>query len=313
MPTRFFYLKSEGPFQYNINSTSGLKEIGNGSAEISGNRTSVVRLKFPVLNKQRIVVTGGLRYSDEQFYFNHSSPEAYPLYVSLNNRNLKTVGFDVKGFFHLKDNRSIIMLTSWNLAGDFYRDDKGYFSLGDLLKSSLAVGYAIKKDETTYKAFGLYFGYTFGRPSIYPVYNYEKRFKNGIGLNMMLPQGIKVWKNFNNKFYLFGNSEISGNSYTVRLFNSVLDEAESLQLRQSTLNTTVGVVQKINKWLWIEGEFGYSYNINFNVSETNFKENSTLPRPNTDYLIESDLSGAPFFSISLFLALPNDLLNKYVK
>lgn len=312
LPTKFFYLKTEGPFQYNINSKSHLEEIGDGSADISGNRTFVARLKFPILNKKGVVLTGGIKYTDEEFYFKNAQPEDYPLYVSLNDRNLKNLGFDMKGMFHLKGNRSIIMQTSWNLAGDFYRDDKDYFSVGDLLKSSLAVGYAIKKDANTYKAFGAYFGYTFGRPSIYPVFNYVKRFRNGWGLDLMLPQGGKVFKSFNNKFYLYANSEIIGNSYTVRLFDSILEEAESLQLRQSNLISTFGVVKKINKWIWLEGEFGYSHSLNFNVSETNFKEGSTL-RPNTDYLIKSDVSGAPFYSISIFLAVPEDFMDKLIR
>jgi len=82
LPTKFFYLKTEGPFQYNINSTSELEEIGNGSAEISGNRTFIARLKFPILNKERVVLTGGIKYSDEEFYFKNAQPSDYSLYVS---------------------------------------------------------------------------------------------------------------------------------------------------------------------------------------------------------------------------------------
>jgi hypothetical protein len=312
MPTKFFYLKTEGPFQYRINSTSDLEEIGDGSAEISENRTFTARLKFPILNREKTFLTGGIRYTDEEFQFSHAEPEDYPLYVSLDNRNLKNLGFDIKGMFRLKGNRSIVLQTSWNLAGDFYRDDKDYFSVGDLLKSSLAVGYAIKKDASTYKAFGVYFGYTFGRPSIYPVFNYVKRFNNGWGLDLLLPQSARIFKNFNDKLYLYANSQVSGNSYTIRLSDSVLDEAESLQLRQSTFVSTFGVVKKINRWIWLEGEFGYSHSINFNLSETNFKEGSTL-RPDTDYLIKSDVSGAPFYSISLFLAVPDNFMDRMMK
>lgn len=312
LPTKFFYLKTEGPFQYNINSKSKLNEIGNGSAEISGNRTSTIRLKFPVLNKPRAVITGGVRYTDEQFYFNHTSPEKYPLYVSLDDRNLKSLGGDLKGMFHLRDNRSLVVQSSLYLAGDFYRDDKRYFSASDLLKGSLAIGYGIKKDANTYKAYGVYFGYTFGRPSFYPVFNYIKRYNNGWGLDLILPQGAKFWKNYNNKLYFYANTEVSGNSYTIRLRDSVLDEAESLQLRQSSVMGTLGIIKKLTKWVWAEAEFGYSHNINFNLSETDFKENSTLPFANTDYLIESDVSGAPYFSLSLFLALPQDFMQRMV-
>ncbi len=313
LPTRFLYLKMEGPFQYNISSTSEIPEIGNGSAEITGNRTVTARFKFPILNKQRVKLTGGFRYVNEQFYFEDIKPGDYPMYVGLNDRNLRRLGLDMKGLFHLRDNHSIVMQTSWSLAGDFHIHDHKYFSFGDLLKSSLAIGYATRKDKNTYYAFGAYFGYTFGDPAIYPVINYCKRFPNGIGLDLILPQGFKAWKQLNKSFYLVCDAEISGTSYTVRVDNTVLNELESIQLRQSTIDATVGIIARINKWVGIETKFGYSNNINFNVTESNFKIGSTLLKPDTDYLIKSKVSGAPYASISLFLSVPKNLIDRYVE
>ncbi|WP_321370858.1 DUF6268 family outer membrane beta-barrel protein [uncultured Draconibacterium sp.] len=313
LPTRFLYLKMEGPFQYNISSTSDLEAIGDGSAEITGNRTVTARLKFPILNKQRVKLTGGIRYVNEQFYFEDIEPDGYPMYVGLNDRGLRRLGIDMKGMFHLYDNHSLVVQTSWSLAGDFHIHDNRYFSFGDLLKSSLAIGYATRKDLNTYYAFGAYFGYTFGDPAIYPVFNYSKRFANGIGLDLLLPQGFKAWKQINKRFYVVCDAEISGTSYTVRVDNTVLNETESIQLRQSTIDATVGIITQINKWVGFEAKFGYSNNINFNVTESNFKPGSTLPRPDTDYLIKSTVSGAPYASVALFLSVPRDLMDRCIE
>lgn len=312
LPKKFFYVKTEGPFEYGINSTSALEEIGNGSAEITRNRTVTARIKFPVLNKQRAIITGGFKYVNEQFYFDDIEPNDYAMYVGLHNRNLRKLGVDFRGFFHLHDNRSIIMQTNWNLAGDFQLSGERYFKLGDLLKSSLALGYAVKKDASTYYAFGAYFGYTFGDPSIYPVFNYSKRFNNGVGIDLILPQGFKIWKQVRQNLYLTCNAEISGTSYTVRVDNTILSEAESIQLRQSTFEATFGLVTAFNKWIGFEAKFGYSNNINFNVSESNFIPKSTLPKPDTDYLIKSKVSGAPYASFSLFLSVPKDLIKRMI-
>lgn len=313
LPTRFLYLKMEGPFQYRIKSTSELSEIGDGSAEITGNRTVTARLKFPILNKQRVKLTGGVRYVNEQFYFEDIKPSDYAMYVGLNDRNLRRLGIDMKALFHLYDNHSIVMQTNWSLAGDFHINDDKYFSIGDLLKSSLAIGYATRKDINTYYAFGAYFGYTFGDPAIYPVFNYSKRFANGIGIDILLPQGFKAWKKLNRRLFLLCDAEISGASYTVRVDDTVLNETESIQLRQSTIDATVGLIAQINKWVGVEAKFGYSNNINFNVSESNFKPGSTLPRPDTDYLIKSTVSGAPYASVSLFLSVPKDLMERCIE
>lgn len=313
MPTRFFYFKVDGPFQYGISSTSELEEIGDGSAEVTGNKTVTARLKFPILNKTRVKLTGGLRYVNQQYYFEDIEPDDYAMYVGLNNRNLRQLGFDLKGMFHLHDNRSIIVQTDWNLAGDFHLSGDDYFKVKDLLKSSLAVGYAIRKDARTYYAFGAYFGYTFGRPSLYPVFNFSKRFPNGIGFDLLLPQGFKAWKKIGKHFHLITDAQISGTSYTVRVDETVLNEAESIQLRQSDFHATIGIVAQINKWVGMEAKFGYANNINFNVSESDFKDGSGLPRPDTDYLIKSDAKGAPYASISLFLSVPKDLINRCVE
>ena len=127
-----------------------------------------------------------------------------------------------------------------------------------------------------------------------------------------MPQGFKAWKKINDRFYLIAATEISGTSYTVRVDDTILNEAESVQLRQSTVDATLGVVFQINEWLGFESRFGYSNNINFNVSESNFVPGSTLPKPDTDYLIKSDVKGAPYFSASLFLSVPKNLMKRFV-
>jgi len=311
LPTRFFTLQLDGIFHHSITSTSDLEEIGDGNADILGNRIFSTGLKFPVLNKEKVVLTGGVKYIDEEFYFDDYEPVDYPLYVGLNDRNLKSLGVNFNGFFYASKNRSIVMRSSFSLAGDFYRSGE-YFNFDDLLKISLALGYGIKRNENTYIAFGGYLGYTFGKPSIYPAFVYHKQFYNGLGFEAVLPQMIRVWKKFSEKFYLYGRSKVTGNSYTVRLYSSVLDQAESLQLRKSNIISTVGIYQRFGKWIWLQAEAGYCNSLNFNVSETNFVPGSTLPKPDTDYLIKSDVTGAPFVSVSLFLSPPKDLINKYL-
>lgn len=312
LPSKIFEIKTDVNFQYSIASSSNIEETENGSAEISGNRISSVSLKFPLLNKSDLKLTGSLKYTDEQFYFEDQNPLSYPLYVSLNDRNLKTLGGGVYGFFHLSRNRSFIIRSNLFLAGDFYRSDKG-FSFKNLAKFSLAAGYGLKKDSHTYHGFGVYYGYSLGRPTMLPIYLFKKNFRNSMALEMMLPQSIKVWNKFSEKSFVYAQTKISGNSYTIRLNNSALENFNSLQLRQSYLNFSLGITHKLGKWIWFEGEFGYSHNLNFNVSESNFIPNQKFPKPDKKYLIESELAGSPFISVSLFLSPPQGFLEKYLK
>jgi hypothetical protein len=199
--------------------------------------------------------------------------------------------------------------TTVNLTGDFDRENSD-IPLRDLLKGSIAIGYGIKPNSSSYFAFGVYAGYKFGSPSIYPGIVYSKRFSNGLGLDMMLPQSIKIWKKVNPGLFISAKSKVEGNSYAIKVNSSILDEAQSLQLRQSGILSSVNVLQKISKWIWLEASLGYSYNLSFNVTESNFVQGSHLLKVDTDYLIESKVDGAPYVSLSLSLAIPDDFIDK---
>ncbi len=310
MPTRFLILKSDINFKYSIDSKSEVSEIGSGKATIDANKTSGGELLFPIAYKPNLILVGGLRYYDEQYYFNDIEPQDHPLFLSLDDRNLKKLGLGINGFIHLKGNRSLVVRSTLYLAGDFYRDDSS-IPYKELLKGSVALGYAIKPDSVSYFGFGFYAGYKFGIPSIYPALIYSRQFPNKIGFDAMLPQSIKVWKKVSDGLFVYGRSRVVGNSYAIRVKSTILDEAESLQLRQSAIISSIGILKQLNKWLWLEAAAGYTYNLSFKVSESDFVSGSTLLRPNTDYLIKSDVSGAPYFTLSLSLALPDDFKDRH--
>lgn len=311
LPTSFFTVEYDNMSQHTISSTSDLAEIGDGKANQVSNRKFSVALRFPIAYRKNLLMTGTVKFIDEEFSFSDGDID-YPLYVSLNNRNLKNLGGNINTLIKISDNQSLLIRTGLSLAGDFYRGGD-YFQVDDLLKLSIAIGYGFKRDKNTYIAFGGYLGYIFGEPSIYPALMYTKQFNSNWSMEALLPQSVKAWRRFSENFYAFGYSRITGNSYTIRLANDVLQQIESLQLRRSNVISTLGIYHKINKWVWMKAEAGYALNLNFNISETNFISGSTLPKPDTDYLIQSDVSGAPYFGVSLFLSPPKELIKKILK
>jgi hypothetical protein len=311
MPTRFLTVTSGIKFNYTSEANSELPEIGNGTADINANNITDFNLKFPVIYKPNVVITGGLRYNAEHFYFDDIEPDNYPLFLSLNDRNLSRLGFKFNGFIHTGGNRSLVVRSTIYLAGDFYRDNST-IPLKDLLKGSLAMGYAINRDSTSYFGFGVYAGYKFGVPSIYPALLYFRQFPNGLGFDALLPQKIQLWKKVHDRFYIHVQSRVIGNSYAIKVHDTVLDQAESLQLRQSAIINSIGFSTQINKWLWFEANAGYTFNLNFKVSESSFVMGSTLMRADNEYLIVSNVSGAPYISLSLSLAFPKGFLDSFL-
>ena len=312
MPIRFFLVKSKANLGYNINSKSELDEIGKGQANIDANKHLGIELRFPIVYKKNAMFTGGLKFYDEQYYFHDIAPDDHPLFVSLDDRNLRKLGGSINGFIHLNRNRSLILRTTFYLAGDFFRDED-QIPFGDLMKGSIAIGYGIKRDPNTFFAFGVYGGYKFGDPSIYPAVIISKQFRNNIGMDAMLPQSIKAWKKVSDSFFVYGESRVTGNSYAIKVNSTVLNETESLQLRQSAITSSIGIFKKLGTWVWLEAAVGYTYNLSFKLTESSFEPNSTLFRSNTDYLIDSNVTGSPYVSLSLSLALPEGFIDKMLE
>ena len=311
-PVKFMSLKMDAMLDYGIASKSSIPDIGQGNSEIKASNTATFDVKFPLLNKPGFVLAGSIKFTDEQLYFEKEGDISYPLFVSLNDRNLKKVGAHLNALLHLRANKSLIFRGSFSMAGDFYKDDESP-SLKKYIKSSFAVAYAIRRNSKSYLAFGAYYDYTFGVPSIYPAMVWSQRFQNNFGIDAVLPQSIKAWKLVNNNFYVFAETRITGDSYSIHLDNSILNEVETLQLRKSTILATAGLTHKLSKWLWAEAQVGYTKNLNFNLSESNFSKGSTLPKPDNDYIITSSVRDAPFVSFSLFLSPPAGFIRKIRK
>ena len=310
-PIHFLSYQRSATLDYGINSKSTINEIGDGSSEIKSNQANAIDLKFPVFNKQKFILTGSLNYSSEEIYFDGDENIDYPLYASLNDRDLKTFGGTLNGMIRLKGNKSLILRGSMTMAGDFWNYED--FPMGKYLKSSFAAAYAIKKNDDLFYAFGMYYGYQFGTPSVYPAFIWSQRFTNNYGIDAILPQRIRIWKMVNQNFFIDAYAKVTGDSYTIHLGNSILSGVESLQLRKSSILISGGVSHKISKWIWAEAKIGYSKSINFNLSESNFSKGSSLPKPDNNYIIKSTVRGAKYFSVSLFLSPPTEFLQKFRK
>ncbi len=311
-PMRFLTFSMDANRGYGISSTSTIDEIGSGSTEIEANRTAKIKMKFPIVYKPNFILTGSLDYADEKFFFDDEEDMDFPLYVSLEDRNLKKLGSNFNALIHLKGNRSLVVRTNLSLAGDFYRDNS-HFTLKKYLKFSLAAGYGIKKNNRLYYGFGIYYGYTFGSPSVYPAIIWTQRFNNNYGLDALLPQSIRLWKKLNEKSFIYSEARVIGDSYTVHLDNSILSKIESLQLRKSSLLLKLGYTHQLNDWVWLEAKLGYTENLNFNISESNFSKGSKLPKPDNDYILKSTVKGAPFIGLSVFISPPAYFIDKLKK
>lgn len=284
---------------YNIISTPVKEGLSAGSSRVTRLEQMRFTMRIPVSWKGRTKIFTGIDYLYEEYHFQDSRPQEYELYQRLEDRHLNSLGLTAF-IVHALDHRSFLgSRLSVEMNGDF-RDSQLPFI--QQAKVTAALLYGWKPDVYTAFGIGGYYSYTFGRPSVYPVFLWSKTFNKRWGVEAVLPANFRVRHNFSQKTILLAGARVSGNSYHILSDDPPLSDYPYLELRNSNLFSFLEFEQEILDFLWFGITAGYRYNINFNVSE----ENSF----NNDRIIENKTGHSPYFELSLFAVPPRNLLNR---
>jgi hypothetical protein len=284
--------------KYNITSTSKNSFYDNASSGISRNGRTDFKIKIPVLNRPGLAIVGGLRYFQEQIHFTSPTYADYPVYVALEDRSLKSMGAQLYLIKPTKKSTYYLFRGSADLNGDFTQ--KG-IPLRDFMKVSISTMYGWKRNDNLSYAFGLAYGYSFGRASIYPLFSYNRNFSSAWGIESLLPTNIKLRYSKNEKSFWYVGAALDGASY--RLSNKIvgLEETSRPHLHRSELKLGMEMERELHDWLWISFELGFRQNLQFNLTNSG--------RRNGDVLINNKLSGAPYIGVGLFMVPPKKFSN----
>lgn len=282
-----------------ITATSADSSIGNGSAIIRRNNKFDFKLRLPVWNRPGLKVILGFRYFFEEFNFESPQGLEYALYQNLEDKNLKSIGGNLNILKPLTEIHYLIFRFNADLNGDYRAEE---FPKSSFLKYSVAAIYGWKRCPTRTAGFGIYYSYTFGRRSIYPVIVYANTFNKRWGIEALLPASLKLRRNFSEKTLLYLGYEIEGNSYHIKMNDPPLSNYPSLELRRSNIRFTLDFEQEIHDWLWFGITGGLRQPISLNLAEEAGMRG--------DNIITNELSAAPFFNASIFIVPPRTLENK---
>ena len=294
-----FNITYERVFNSSITSTSTDTSIVNSSGEINTNNKFDIFLRFPIWNRPGLKVVWGLRYYFEEFNFQSPDKLKYDLYRNLHDKNLKSLGtnFNILKPLDALTYIGVRLLLEFN--GDYNSKE---FSKSSFLRYSVAAIYGRKPCPTKTWGFGVYYSYTFGRRSIYPVLVYSNTFNKKWGLEALFPANIKFRRNFSEKTLLYLGYEIEGGSYHLQFSNPPLGSINNLELRRSNVRLSADFEREIHDWLWFGISGGLRVPIGFNLAEQNEKEP----------IIKNKLSPAPFINFSIFIVPPRTLENKII-
>ncbi len=295
---------------FDVNSKSNL--YGSGNGKIDYNRIFKTKIRFPILIKEKLIVVGGFEYSDEEFHFKDNSENTYPLYQSLNDKNLKSIGGNIYLMTQLKKNRFFIFRFSAKFKGDYWKEHIGNVNKYTFLKMELSpiIGWKVNSKKSW--GVGLAYSYTFGDPLLFPIFVYNHSFADKWGVEAFLPARIKLRYQASKLCFINAKAKLQGGSYSIHFDEPELDDFKTLELRRADVNFSLEIDKGITDWLWTTVECGFRTNLNFDVTNKNNAFSlSGSKLTNENNIIDSYAGGGMFFNFSVFIA-PSKLLLKKV-
>lgn len=285
--------------EHKIASTARQSGYTNAYGEVSKNSRLDIKLRLPVVSKPALTVAVGFRFFREEFYFTKPSVPNYELYTDLQDRSLRTAGLQLYVIKPTKTKKYFLLRISADLNGDFTNTK---IPVSKYLKFAMAPMIGWKQNPNLSLAVGLAYGYTFGRPTIYPLFSYNRNFNKYWGIETLLPAYIKLRYAKSDRTYWYGTTEINGASY--RLNNQTIGSGviDNPHLHRSEIRAYVLLEKEIHNWLWFGLKAGWRKNLALNLTNS--------PRLNSDVLIKNKLSGAPILSVNLFIVPPRAWLSK---
>jgi hypothetical protein len=266
------------------------------SDEIEQNESVEIKLKFPLILKDRYKMAMGLVYKKEEYEFDDPEESQNLFHRHLEEKPLRSIGTT----FYL-DKRFKGRHYLYSRVGLFLNGDFNSGPLEDYFRSSITVLYGTKVNTWKTWSIGLSYSYNFGRLALYPVLQYNKQFNEHWGFEMALPVKTEFRYILNPKNYFFFVNRLGGDNYILN-FDGLSDN--SLYLGKADFISMLTYEREIHDFLWFTVSVGLRYNINFDLSEESRLVSNDKP------IVANEMDTAPLIRAGLFIVPPRKWMNK---
>ena len=268
-------------------------------ATIDGVSSFQFQLKVPIILKPKTTLLFGIDYNERRYNFENPSQLESSLLQQIERVTLKSR--EATLYYNTALDRKHFLSARVDLAlnGNIQNLDGNRFT--SFIRFSTAAIYGWKPHENLAHGIGLYLNYNLGRPSVYPVFLWNKKLNNRWGIESKLPANFKFRRDFGEKSRLYMGYAIDGGSYVINGKFEPLSNFETAELRRSDVAFEVSYEREIYDFIWFMAGAGYSYNINLRVSEENSFNNESL--------VKNEVDPNFVFNFSLFI-VPTEGLKK---
>jgi hypothetical protein len=278
---------------HSMYSDSQLEGLPDNRGQIYKDQRWEYRLRFPVYSSPKLSLAMGLQYFSETYRFRNLDVNQYPFHNDLNGRSLRTMGSNFYMVRNWRGNFYILFRAGVDFMGDYsYQRVPGT----NYIRASASPLIGWKRNQDLSYAFGVAYGYRFGRALLLPVFQYQQNFNRQWAVDALLPGRIRFRYTANPKTLIYMGSEFNGANYVLNLDHPTFAQFDNLYLQKSELRSLLSLERELYDWLWLGVEAGLRTNISFTLTET--------PRSRREVVIFNRPDGALVVSVSLFGVVP---------
>lgn len=258
--------------------------------EISQNESLEIKLKFPLVLKDKYRIYMGLFYKVEEFEFDEPQQLQNEFHQHIEDKPLRSIGGTAYLDLRFKGQHYFYTRASFSLNGDY---DRG--PAVDYFRTSVSSLYGTKVNRSKTWGYGLSYSYRFGQLAIYPILHYNKQFNDKLGFEMVLPVKTEIRYKVNPKNYLYFVNRLGGDNYVLNF--DQLNE-NNLFLGKSHFLSLLTYEHEVYDFFWVTLSAGVRANINFDLTENNALLGNEEP------FIDNQLQTAPLIRFGIFIVPP---------
>jgi len=276
--------------QFNSENTSAISV----PTKVGVNRRYKVKLKAPILNKEKFKLLIGWNYYGEEYSFDQIGQENAAIFNTINDKHLKSSRISLYMIRPINHQYYFAVKGVASFNGDYdgvINFDQRYTTY------DVATIFGVKKRPNIEWGVGLLIRKNFLNTfPIVPFGIYNHTFNNKWGLQATIPTSLMGRYNFNDKNLILFGPQFDSRNYSIDVLNDNTGKLDPYTMRRSDLRFSIRYNHNIKNWLWLEASTGYIRNFT-----TRFDD---IDNPDNPEIIRVRPSNGPFFKFGLFLSPP---------
>jgi len=295
-------------FKYHIQSSFDIDaegktgNIGNAESKIGKMDNFEFDLKLPLFLRDKTILITGLEFNFDEYNFRNSENLSFEFFRVLDNEQLRVRKLKFYLTRSLNEKQFLFFRTTIGINGEI--DAIEDVSVHRFLKYSLLGIYGWKYDNLTAYGVGIFFNFTLGRPSVFPIFLWNKYLNSRWGFESRLPAKFTMRYTPNPKYIINFGYKVDGASYRISTNEQPLAGLADLELRKSELRFFAGAERQIYDFIWAGVSAGFRQNLVFDVTNNDLFKDADI--------IENNLAGSFFFEFSIFI-VPNQTIKNALK